>query len=551
MKRQLIILFLFCLPFFSASQSNIDVLHYKYEIGLNDNNDTIYGKAEITFATNYYFHSTICELKKKNSSGKGMKLDSIFLQKEDSKKNLIPLSVNPGEGNQIKYEDDKIILMHNGDSPGANSSNTNTFRVIIYYHGIPSDGLIISKNKYGHRTFFADNWPNRAHNWIPCHDDPADKASVEFIITAPGNYQVVANGIQIAERSTTKGFKETHWKEDVPISTKVMTVGVADFAAALVGNLNDCIPIYSWTYPEDRDKGVYDFAITKDILEFYSKMIGPYGFKKLANVQSKTIFGGLENANTIFYKEDAVTGGRKYESLYAHEIAHQWFGNMATEKSFAHLWLSEGFATYFTTLYFENKYGKDTAAKMRKEDREQVIAFSKTDKTPVVNEKETNYMELLNENNYQKGGWVLHMLRNQLGDSVFWKAIRKYYASYAGSIAGTEDLQKIFEQVSGRDLKQFFKQWLFTPGQPELDIKWKYNVKKKTLDITIRQMQTVPFLFPLELIYGKEKATTLKKTLNISGANQSFSIPAVQKPSLIVFDPEINLLFKGSISEVK
>ena len=116
--------------------------------------------------------------------------------------------------------------------------------------------------------------------------------------------------------------------------------------------MNDCIPVYSWAFPENAKEAIHDFTLTKEILSYYINTIGPYGYKKLANVQSKTRFGGLENANAIFYAEDKITGDGSNESLLAHEIAHQWFGNMATEKSFAHLWLSEGFATYFTTLFF-------------------------------------------------------------------------------------------------------------------------------------------------------------------------------------------------------
>ena len=515
------------------AQSKIDVLHYKFQINLSDSSDMIRGKASLFVKA--LQDLSILELDfTKNIQEKGMNILGIYKGERDDNR-LTFKNIN----------DNLTVNLNETVKQGA------TIQVNISYAGIPKDGLIISKNKYGHRTFFGDNWPNRAHNWIPCHDDPADKASVEFIISAPDHYQVVANGIQIEERSTSKGFKETHWKEDVPISTKVMTIGVADFATTLVGNLNDCIPISSWTYPEDRDKGAYDFAVTKDILQYYSKAVGPYTFKKLANVQSKTRFGGLENANTIFYKEDGVTGDRRNETLYAHEIAHQWFGNAATEKSFAHLWLSEGFATYMTICYFENKYGKDSAAKMRMEDRQQVIAFSKRDNTPVVNEKETNYMQLLNENNYQKGGWILHMLRMQLGDSIFWRAIRKYYADYAGCIAGTEDLQKVFEKVSGKDLKQFFQQWLYTPGIPVLDIKWKYNEKIKAIEISISQLQPVPFSFPIELNYAKNKTSSLKKILNVSHGKESFSIPCDQKPMAVSLDPGINLLFDGTISEFR
>ena len=265
-------------------------------------------------------------------------------------------------------------------------------------------------------------------------------------------------------------------------------------------------------------------------------------------MQSKTSFGGLENANTIFYSENSVNGTRKSESLIAHEIAHQWFGNMATEKSFGHLWLSEGFATYFTILYFENKYGKDTATKMLKEGRDQVIAHSKESGKPVVDTSETDYMKLLNPNSYQKGGWVLHMLRKELGDSIFWRSIRKYYSTYAGSIADTRDLQKVIENVSGKNLKQFFDQCLYTSGQPELEIIWKYDAAGKFVAFDIRQLQTTIFRFPLSLKINSSGSGKIEK-IYVSSGISSFKIKLDQKPTSIIVDPETELLIKVSIKE--
>ena len=184
--------------------------------------------------------------------------------------------------------------------------------IAIEYKGIPSDGLIISKNKYGKRTFFADNWPNRAHNWIPCVDDPADKASVEFLVTAPSHYQVISNGVQIEETNLPGNKKLTHYKEDVPLPTKVMVIGAADFAVQHVGDIG-CVPVSSWVYPENKEAGFFDYAIAKDILAWHINYIGSYAYKKLANVQSKTKFGGMENAGAIFYAEEKITwqAGRK------------------------------------------------------------------------------------------------------------------------------------------------------------------------------------------------------------------------------------------------
>ncbi len=233
-----------------------------------------------------------------------------------------------------------------------------------------------------------------------------------------------------------------------------------------------------------------------------------------------------------------------------HEIAHQWFGNMATEKSFAHLWLSEGFATYFTILYFEKKYGKDTAVAMLKEDREQVIAFTKKSDRPVVDD-DPDYMKLLNANSYQKGGWILHMLRRELGDSVFLKSIKTYYATYAGKNADTKDLQQIFEKISDKNLSTFFQQWLYTPGIPKLDISWTYLAKEKKLSLTIKQLQKTPFVFPLELQLNNAVGDHSSKTINISKQEETVYIPVKEKPVKIILDPKTSLLFAGVVSEKK
>lgn len=556
MRIIFLLLFIFCFQVFGFGQSNIDVLHYKFNIEVNDANDTIHGVAEIKVKFTKTASDVNFDLTNIKPDGTGMKTGIIKILNNSSeigyqlsgineKENKTNAGISIGNsvrGSMHKEENLRLLL-----SKQINANDTLTF--LIFYAGIPSDGLIISKTKYGRRSFFADNWPDRGHNWLPCHDDPADKATVEFIITAPDHYQVVANGIQIEETSIGNGLKITHWKEDTPVSTKVMVIGIADFAVQLTGFVNGNIPVYSWVYPEDRNNGFYDYAMAKDILPFFIQKVGPYGYKKLANVQSKTTFGGLENANTIFYSENSVTGTRKSEGLLAHEIAHQWFGNMATEKSFGHLWLSEGFATYFTILYFENKYGKDTARIMLAEDRAQVIEFSRKISKPVVDTDETDYMNLLNPNSYQKGGWVLHMLRSELGDSVFWRSIRKYYATYSGGIADTRDLQKIFEEVSGKDLKQFFDQWLYTPGQPELDIKWSYDAATKSISIDVRQLQKNSFQFPLTFKLRYSSGSEKKEKVLMNNSTTSFKLKTDQKPVSIVVDPDIELLANFIVKE--
>jgi aminopeptidase N len=515
---------------YTLAQRPVDVIHYRFNIELSDNSDTIRGKASVQLQFNEETDRLMLDLAGLNKQGKGMIVESC----EDSAAKL-----------ESTHEGDKLEVLL-----AKRARKGDTKKITIVYKGIPADGLIISKTKYGQRSFFADNWPNRGHHWLACIDEPGDKAGVDFVVTAPGHYQVVSNGVLVEETNLDGNQKRTHWKEEVPISTKVMVIGVAEFAVQLAGMVNDCIPMYSWVYPQDRDKGFYDFAQAMDILPFFIKNVGPYGYKKLANVQSKTTFGGLENANTIFYAESAVNGARKKEDLLIHEIAHQWFGNMITEKSFAHLWLSEGFATYFTILYFEQKYGKEKAAEMLKEDRQQVIAFAKQSGKSIVDE-DKNYMNLLNPNSYQKGGWVLHMLRKELGDSMFFKSVQSFYATYAGKNADTRDLQHICEKISGKKLNGFFDQWLYMPGLPKLDIQWRYASTEKKLVVVVKQQQEKPFAFPLEFGFKTEKAGTILKRIQISKTEERFTINLADKPQAVVIDPQTNLLFSGNVSEKK
>ncbi len=421
--------------------NGLDVKHYSFYIALNDSNNIIKGNAVITTAFLKPENEVVFDLVNKKNDGKGMTVTSV------SKSGL-----------KINFEqDNQHLIIKDKGNPGKENIYS------ISYEGTPADGLIISNNKFGERTFFSDNWPNRAHNWIPCNDHLSDKATVDFFVTAPDHYEVVSNGEKIEETNLPDHLKMTHWKESVPLPTKIMVIGVTGFATNNVGSV-DCIPVSSWVYPPDRDSGFAHYAIAKNILQWYINHIGPYAFEKLANVQSTTIFGGMENAGCIFYFEKSVDS-KGIESLMAHEIAHQWFGDNVTEKDWPHLWLSEGFATYMTDLYLENKYGKDSLQHLLTTQRAEVVNYSKNHNTPVVDTSESlHLMKLLNDNSYQKGAWVLHMLRRKLGDDLFWKGIRLYYKTYSGSNASTADLEKVFEEVSRQNLQTFFKQWLFTAG---------------------------------------------------------------------------------------
>jgi aminopeptidase N len=517
--RILLLLSFLCCMFGVQAQRPVDVLHYRFEVTLNDSSNVITGIASISLKLNKPTDTMVFDLASINpATNKGMQVTKVMWK-----------DVELG----WRHSKDQLRVENAADSDGQT--------ITIFYHGVPGDGLIIATNKFGDRTFFADNWPDRAHNWIPCVDDPADKASFEFIVTAPLHYEVISNGVQAEETILNDKQKLTHWKETIPLSTKIMVIGVAKFAVQYVGDTLG-VPVYSWVYPQERANAFYDYGQAAEILPFFINNIAPYPYRKLANVQSKTIFGGMENAGCIFYNENAISGNRKIEDLLTHEIAHQWFGDMASEKSFAHLWLSEGFATYMTDLYIGSKYGVDSMNRRLKQERMQVIAFAKRTMSPVVDTATKKYMQLLNANSYQKGAWALHMLRDQLGADVFMKGVRAYYKRYAGGNASTDDLRSVLEEVSGKDLKAFFNQWLYTPGQPVLREEHSFDPKKNSLSVTITQQQANVFSFPLEIEIGTAKGP-VRKTLQVSKASQQFIITGVTGVKSITLDPAVKLLF--------
>lgn len=502
---------------------NIDIEHYKLTLAINDSTNTI--NAEMAVQLQFKkptskFYLDLVE--KDNVSNKGMQVISVY-------QNNIPVP--------FEHKNNKIEI-----TPKHNFLNL-TYTYIIKYNGIPKDGLIIEKNLHQNRTIFADNWPNRAHNWFPCIDHPSDKATVEFLITAPNHYQVIANGILMEETNMSKDLNLYHYKTSVPLPTKVMVVGIGAFATQSLGAIKN-IPVSTWVYPETKEQGFYDFSNATSTLNFFIEKIGDYPFSKLVNVQSKTRYGGMENAGNIFYAEKTVTGKREYEALIAHEIAHQWFGNSVSEIEWSHLWLSEGFATYLSHLFILNLKGEAEFKKRLLNDRETILRFATKKQTPVVDGTEKDFNKLLNANSYQKGGFVLHMLQNKLGDSIFWKGIRAYYDTYKFSNASTKNFKDVMAKISGKNLDVFFNQWLYKAEHPVL--KSNYIYYKNKLRLTIEQLQPTAFEFPLdvELIYTDNSTEIV--TIAVSNKTYSYEIPTSKDIKALKFDPNVKLLFEQS-----
>jgi len=498
----------------------IDVLSYRFELELNDSTDLIHGAAEIDISFRKDVDQFQLDLTGRSTDSTGMTIVQIT---ED------------GKGVHFLHQDDCITI----NIPWAREGSQRKYKII--YSGIPGDGLIISENKFGDRTFFGDNWPNRGHHWLPLVDHPSDKALVEFIVTAPDHYGVVSVGKQVSEKKE-EGKLTSHWLTSVPLSTKLMVIGVSPFAVEEMQSRSG-IPVSTWVYPQNREKGFYDYSIATKSLDFFESYIAPYPYVKLANVQSKTVYGGMENASCIFYHEKTVTGKQDHEILFAHEIAHQWFGDAVSELNWHHIWLSEGFATYLTDIYIEQIHGQDAFVASMLDEKDQVLRFARRRLAPIIDTSLSVSVWLLNKNSYEKAGWVLHMLRHDMGDELFQECVQRFYEKYKFGNALTEDFQEVVESVTGLSYDTFFRQWFYQSGHPVLSAKWKKRGNKILLNIQQHQEQHL-FEFSIDIELRNEEGEVFRETLLIDSSSQSFTIRPSFKPSKLILDPDTWLLYE-------
>lgn len=516
----------------------VDILNYRFALELQDQDNRVAGTAEIDLRFVAGGETTLrFDLATRDhATGRGMTVSAVSAD---------------GAGLAFTHRDNALtITLPRRFDAGQR------LRLRIVYSGEPASGLKIANNKHGDRTFFSDNWPDKARHWLPTVDHPYDKATSEMIVTAPAHYQVVSNGLLVEETDLPGGRRRTYWRQSVPIAPWLYVLGVARFAVQHVDTFQGKA-IQTWVYAQDRDAGFYDFAVpTRDALEFYSDKVGPFSYEKLANVQSNSVSGGMEAASAIFYSEGSVTGDRsvRWRNVVIHEIAHQWFGNAVTESDWDEVWLSEGFATYFTLLYIEHAYGRDEFLRGLDDSRRRILEFDK--QRPdyrVVHDNLSDMSQVTSGQIYQKGAWILHMLRGMIGDEAFWTGIRSYYRAHQNGHATTADLRGEMERASGKDLRGFFDQWLTRGGLVRLDGDWDYRPDSKSIAIRLTQRDRARlFAMPLQVgIYTAGSSTPVVTTVQLSGASHEFQIAAGQRPDRVVLDPSHFVLMESALVEAK
>jgi len=427
-------------------------------------------------------------------------------------------------------------------------------RVTVYYHGTPTDGLAIAAESSGRRSAFADDWPERARYWLPLVDTPGDKAAVEFSIDAPARWRVVANGRLLDTLDLGGGRTRWLWRETHPIPTYTMVLAAGPLAVSEhrpAESGGSRTPIQVWTFPEDSAfADSVPFRGATDIVETMERLVGPFPYEQLAHVESSTRFGGMENATAIFYARRPYVTRRMGESVVRHETAHQWFGDAVTERDFHHLWLSEGFASYFDLVVGAALHGDSVLSQGMRADAEAYRKSAVVDR-PIIDTAEHDIVKLLNENNYQKGAWVLHMLRRQVGDSAFFRGVRDYYGTYRDSSVISSQFAVIMEHRAKKSLDWFFTQWLTQPGYPQLDVNWKSNPFNQRLTVTVTQTQPVAwgvFRLPDVPIELRDAAGhTARRSMSVDGQTTIVRVDAPFVPTEVVVDPDGALLLTATV----
>jgi len=423
-----------------------------------------------------------------------------------------------------------------------------TVLVAVTYHGKPKDGLILSLDKAGKPSAVGDNWPNRVHHWIPSFDHPSAKATVTFSITAPAQNEVVANG-KLDRVESSPGMTRTWtYTETAPIPPYCMIIAAGDFAHLEFPAHG--VPSLSYYVPQpDRPAAMQGFGPATPALKFFGELVAPYPYEKLALIIGATRFGGMENSSAIVFPSGLLS--RKSEDLsptfhipvglrdvVAHEIAHQWFGDSVTESTWSDLWLSEGFADYFAGLFIQRHEGEAAFRRYMKQEADTYFDYERKRRSPIHDPDTEDLFKLLNANNYQKGAWVLHMLRAELGDEAFFRGIRAYYEAHKNATATSEDLRAALETSSGKSLKDFFARWIYGAGHPDYQLAWRWNAQTSKVELRLKQLQREPAFpngLPIEIVTVAGRQRFLIKPTN-KDTTEHFQLEGT--PTMVSIDPD-------------
>jgi aminopeptidase N len=401
-------------------------------------------------------------------------------------------------------------------------------------------------------TVWSHGEPISNRHWIPCLDQPNQRQSTELVVTVAEGFDVLSNGALVSKKADPGARTVTfHWRQEKPHPSYLVTLVVGQFD--VVEEKWDKLPVLYYV-PRGRKADVArTFGRTREMLDFFSRRFGvAYPWEKYAQVVVEQFnSGGMENTSATTLTDGALHDERSMldsspDSLISHEMAHQWWGDLVTCRDWSHLWLNEGFASYAEALWDEHKLGADAyAATMLGKSR---AAITGGRERPMVDRRYPFPRSMFDARSYPKGAFVLHMLRQRLGEDAFWKGIQQYGKEHRFRSVETSDFRKVMERVSGRDLERFFHDWAERPGSPVLEVASAYNAESRAVRLVIKQTQAgEPFHFPLALRFGFGGARpAVVVTEPVTDKETRVTVPLGARPLTIEIDP-----LQAVLAEVK
>ena len=437
-------------------------------------------------------------------------------------------------------------------------------KLTVTYEAEPKKGLYFRTPEMGYDPGDTHIWTQgesiEARHWFPCFDAPNEFFTSTMTCRVPEAMVVLSNGRKVSDAvDADSGLRVVKWSQDKPHVNYLITL-VAGHFKRLEEKHGD-LSMSFWTAPSDFANAANSFRDTKVCMEFFEKEIGvPYPWAKYDQVCVQDFnWGGMENtsqttlnASTLFSNE--TENIRSSQGLMAHELAHQWFGDLVTCKDWSQLWLNEGFATYYTHLFAGHKDGLDEMRYGLYRDRKSLTGRS-GDTTAMVNRKYNTPKEMFRKYgflSYGKGSWVLHMLRSQLGPELFRKCVKTYLERHKHGNVVTEDLRSIIEEISGNSFDRFFDQYVFHAHHPELKISYAWDEKTKLAKLSVKQEQKVDanvLLFHVRLpVRFTVDGQALDRSLHITKTAEDFYFRLAKAPSIVRIDPDVTLLAKLSFT---
>ena len=511
----------------------VDIHHIKIDVSVNIESGTVKGNVTHTFSP---FSSS---------------LDAFSLDAEDM---TILRARLAGKDIGFNQANDKVYLTLN-----KSMSWEDTAKVRLDYTANPRKGTYFIKPDETYPEKPLQAWTQGEdmdnHHWVPLYDYPNDKATFEVSLTVEKKFTALSNGELVSVKNNKDGTHTWHWHEHFPMVSYLISYVIGEFEK--VEDSYNGIPVNYWVYEENKHEALRSFGLTTDMMKYFGNRTGiEYPYEKYDQVIiDDFMFGGMENI-TLTHNTDRTMFDEfaapdvSSDGLVAHELAHQWFGDMLTTRNWAHAWLNEGFATFFSRKYRENKFGFDEGEYIRFGEINGYFGSNKKWRRSTVQHKFYESMDVFDGHIYAKGSLILNMLQDYIGDDAFWRFIQYYTKENQYKNVETPDLKKAIEETTGQNMDWFFKQWIYEPGFPEYNVTWKYNQRNKSVKLTVKQTQKSTNIFKMPIqIQIDDKL----KTVWIEDKEMVYEVPSEKRPKMVIFNAGMRipckLTFHKSISE--